>query len=131
MDQKEEVRKEQKKRRAVLTLGISFFVIIFLLIGLIGIGTKLTKDLAIAGRVLFTFADRGNYLIVMNNDLISAFELADQLGNNFNVWDKLTKPSGSDIIKILRKDSIAIEVKIDFIKAEEILERKIKYLNKK
>ena len=131
MDQQEEAKKEVKRRRMAYILGIGFFATLFILTGFISTGTKLTRELQIDGRVFFTYEHKYDYLIVMNNDMISGVELADQLRKNFNTWDRLTKTSNSNIIKIYRNDSLVSELTIDFDKAEEAYRRKMEYLDKK
>ena len=130
MDQNREILKEKKRKRLTYFFIIAFFGTLIFLTLLTSTGTPLTKEVEIDGKLIFTFQEKSHYLIVLNNDILTGFELADQLRRNFVTGDRLFKSSGSSVIEITRNDS-TFNLPIDFQKAEETAKRKKEYYEKK
>lgn len=122
MEQEIEKRKENKKRKLVRAFIFSWFGFIMLIMVLYATGTQLQKGTEIEGRVLFTFNNHGDYLIVLTNQIISAPTMTSELQGNFDIWDELQKNPGSDTLNVNSNEQLWLNFQL----MEQRLERRRK-----
>ncbi|MEQ9217531.1 MAG: hypothetical protein RLO17_05780 [Cyclobacteriaceae bacterium] len=113
MEQEMEKKKENKKRRLAQIPMPAFFGVLIFLLFLMMHGDQLSRELEINGKLVFTFEDKGSYMMVLRNQIVTGSDMADQLRGKFELGDRITKLSGTSEL-LIHRDHEMIKLELQF-----------------
>ena len=105
--------KGEQKKKAGSNPDAGFFGVLIFLLFLMMHGDQLSRELEINGKLVFTFEDKGSYMMVLRNQIVTGSDMADQLRGKFELGDRITKLSGTSEL-LIHRDHEMIKLELQF-----------------